>query len=62
MKAVHQSLILPATYVHPLHECSSLFHRQGDITLMEISLLNFYEKRQPLKVTLSGRLPKNWLY
>ncbi len=48
MKIVQQSLIWPATYVHLFHERYSLFNRQGDITLMEISLLIFYEKRQPL--------------
>ncbi len=48
MKTVRQSLIWPATYVHLLQDSLSLFNRQGDITLMEISLLIFYEKRQSL--------------
>ncbi len=47
MKIVKKSLIWSATYVHLLHEHLSLFNQQVDITLMEISLLIFYEKRNP---------------
>ncbi len=59
MKTAQQSLIWPATYVHLSCEHQSIFNRQGNITLTEISSLNFYEKRQSLNPNIFQKVADN---